>query len=56
MVPTAEEYEDKAAECEALAQRAKEAWSKTLLLHMAESWIKQAMKAKGELRASESEH
>jgi hypothetical protein len=53
--PTAEEYERKAAECLELAQRAKEKWSRAILLEMAQGWIKLARSAKGEL-PPESDH
>jgi hypothetical protein len=52
-VPTSEQYEQKAAECLDLAQRVKETWSKALLLEMAQSWIKLALRARGELPAEE---
>jgi hypothetical protein len=51
-----DEYEQKAAECLELARRSKDEWSKAMLLEMAQSWIKLAMKAKGELPESEGEY
>jgi hypothetical protein len=52
-VSTPGEYERKAAECLELAERAKEEWSKTLLLEMAQNWMKLAMRAKDELPETE---
>jgi hypothetical protein len=47
------ENTSKAAECLELAQRAKEEWSKALLLEMAQNWMKLAMRAKDELPETE---
>jgi hypothetical protein len=52
-VSTPGEYERKAAEYLELAERAKEEWSKTLLLEMAQNWMKLAMRAKDELPETE---
>jgi len=51
---TPEEYDQRAAECLALAHEASDVGRKTLLLEMAQAWIKLAMKAKGELPKSET--
>jgi hypothetical protein len=48
-VPTPEEYQHRAEECVRLARADTDTWAKVMLLEMAQTWIKLALKAKGEL-------
>ena len=46
--PITREYEQKAAECLRLAEIVRDTTNKSLMLHMAESWIKLAEQIKGD--------